>query len=115
MQDRQRAGGVGAKANSFSRGRHRGRQTAAHQVSECAVLNRANDLSAGRTKLCQHFREVDRTEVIHMLDRVIEQDALPFAPCDREINGQKKREACRTSLAALKDELGVHLTIDLQG
>ncbi len=49
-----------------------------------------------------------------MLHRVIQQNALPFAPCDREIDGQEERETCRAALAAREDELGVYFAIDLQ-
>lgn len=76
-------------------------------------LDRADDLTAGRAELCQHLCKVGGTEIIDVLHRVIQQDALPFALCDREIDGQEECETCRPALAAREDELGVHVAIDL--
>jgi hypothetical protein len=66
-------------------------QTTTHQIRQSAVFYSTDDLPSGLTQVRQHFGEMDCSEIIDVLHRVVQKDAAPATPRKREIDRQEKR------------------------
>jgi hypothetical protein len=90
------------------------RHPARQQVGKRRFLDRDDCLPPTCNKLRQNFREIDRTEVIYVLDRIIKQDRLSAAPCERQSDGKQEGQTSCAALAAREEELRVEAVTDLK-
>jgi hypothetical protein len=64
-------------------------------------------LSTTAYELGHDLREVHGSEIINVLHWIIQQNCLPPAPCQREVDGEQEREARCAPLPAGENELRV--------
>ena len=106
--------GPESKSQSDSLAGVKRRHPARQQVGKRRFLDRDDCLPPTCNKLRQNFREIDRTEVIYVLDRIIKQDRLSAAPCERQSDGKQEGQTSCAALAAREEELRVDAVTDLQ-
>jgi hypothetical protein len=58
------------------------RHASGEKLCKRSVFNRDHYLSPATDKLGQNLREVYGSEIIHVLDRIVEENGAPPAPCE---------------------------------
>lgn len=89
-------------------------QTTAQEVGEGRIFDRANNLAPVDAQSGEDLHELQCSEIVDMLDWIVEKQRSQRCPAARKMNGQQERQAGGSALAAAKDKLRIEPIADLE-
>ena len=89
-------------------------QAPRQKIGKSGILDGTNDLAPIGTQRRKDLDEVKRSEIIDVLNGIVQQERSQRRPCASQVDGQQKREAGCSALSAAEDELRIQAIAHLQ-